>query len=45
MATPVSLLLYLSIEATPFKMLAAPLAAASWAGLVYEIVKRGDGDA
>lgn len=44
LATPVSLLLYLSLSATPFGGVAAPLAIASWVGLIYEIVKRRNGN-
>ena len=40
LATPVALLLYMSIEATPFGFAAVPLAVMTWAGLVYEVVKR-----
>lgn len=43
-STPVSLLLYLSIEATSFSVVAEPLAAASWVGLLYEVARRRDGD-
>ena len=43
MATPVALLLYVSIAATPFGFAAVPLAAMTWAGLVYEVVKRRNG--
>ncbi|MCH7661614.1 MAG: hypothetical protein IH933_13895 [Euryarchaeota archaeon] len=45
MATPPALLLYLSIEATPFGAIAVPLAIASWAGIIYEVVKKRNGDA
>ena len=43
MATPVALLLYVSIAATPFGFAAVPLAVMTWAGLIYEVVKRRNG--
>ena len=44
-ATPVSVLLYVSIESTKFEFWAEPLAVTSWVGLVWTVVKQRNGDA